>query len=126
MNELYIRTLSTLGFSSQWEVFQKVTQDCKNIRVIKGDTKKVSLPPEKVAFAFIDANHSPDYVLNDFHLVWEKLVPRGCIAFHDYGWDLPQVTETIDHIISTLQEQLTSYVYPEGHIAYLLKKDSRE
>src|SRR5260370_36947135 len=91
MNELYTKTLSTLGFTSQWEVFQEVTQDCKNIRVLKGDTKKMSLPPEKVAFAFIDANHSPDHVLNDFHLVWEKLVPRGCIAFDDYRGDLPQV-----------------------------------
>lgn len=126
MSELYTRALSTLGFPSQWEVFQKVTQDCKNIRVLKGDTKKVSLPTKNVAFAFIDANHSPDYVLNDFYLVWEKLVPRGCIAFDDYRGNLPQVTETIDQIISTLQEQLTGYAYPEGHIACLLKKDLGE
>jgi Methyltransferase domain len=122
MNELYIRALSTLGFPSQWEVFQRVTQGCKNIRVLKDDSKKVSLPTEKVAFAFIDGNHAPDYVLNDFHLVWDKLEPGGCIAFDDYRGNLPQVTETIDHIIGILHDILTGHAYPEGNIGFLLKK----
>src|SRR5437762_14058753 len=35
MDELYTKSLFALGFTSQWEVFQKVTQDCKNIRILK-------------------------------------------------------------------------------------------
>src|SRR5579871_6668367 len=64
MNVLYNNALSKLGFTSQWEVFRRVTEDCRNIIVLKNDSKKVVLPIEKIAFAFIDGHHAPDYVLN--------------------------------------------------------------
>lgn len=87
-----------LNGRSQREVFRRVTGGLKNIVVIEDDSKLVRLPTELVCFAFVDGNHSPEYVRNDFELVWRKLVPEGVVAFHDYGHDLPQVTSALDDL----------------------------
>lgn len=83
----------------QYEVFKKVTKDCENIIALVGDSKKVILPCERIAFAYIDGNHSYEYVKNDFYLIWDKLVPNGIIAFHDYNFDQPGTIEAIHELI---------------------------
>ncbi len=124
MAHLYCEALRLSGFTSQWEVFQRVTNGCKNIKVLKSDSKKAIIPSDKIAFAFIDGNHSPEYVLNDFYLIWDKLVPGGCIAFDDFEHDLPQVTEAINQIISKLSDQLKVSDCSESYIIYLTKTHS--
>lgn len=104
MYELYSGLLK--GYS-QWEVFRQVTRFCANIVVIRGDSKEITLPVEKLCFAFIDGNHSPTYVKNDFYLAWERLVPGGTVGFDDYGYDLPQVTSTIDDLIEQHKEEIS-------------------
>jgi hypothetical protein len=99
MADLYTNALSRWAGKSQWEVFSEVTKGCRNIVVIKGDSKTVELPPFKLCFGFIDGHHDPEYVRNDFNLLWNRLSPGGCIAFHDYGADLPQTTAEIDAIV---------------------------
>jgi hypothetical protein len=55
-----------------------------NVITIPKDSKKVKFPvDQQFVFGFIDGNHSPEYVVNDFYLVWKHLVPGGIVAFHD-------------------------------------------
>jgi hypothetical protein len=93
MRELYARRI---GNRQQREVFDEVTRGCANLLVIAGDSTSTQIPSERLAFAFVDGSHVPDDVRSDFELVWARLSPGGVAAFHDYGGDLPAVTETLD------------------------------
>jgi len=109
--------------ASQRDVFESVTTGLDNVVVIAGDSKKITLPTEIVCFAFIDGNHNPCYVQNDFHLVWQKLTEGGVVAFHDYGGDLPQVTRTIDRLCDEHRGEIRSLeVDPTRHIIYVTKR----
>ena len=105
------KTICTSGFAmsnlykgilkgeNQYKIYNEIIKDCKNVITLVEDSKKISLPCEKIAFAYIDGNHSSEYVENDFYLVWNKLVSKGIVVFDDYGYDLPQVTKTIHKLI---------------------------
>ena len=103
MSELYERILKN---KNQYEVYQEITKNCRNIVTFVSDSKKINLPCKKVAFAYIDGNHSPEYVKSDFYLVWDKLVSKGVVAFDDYGYDLPQVTRTIHQLIGEQDDKI--------------------
>lgn len=96
MSSLYFNILRG---RNQEDVFNKVTRKYTNVVVIKGDSKKVVLPCKHLCFSFIDGCHSPDYVISDFNLVWDRTVHDGMVGFHDYGGNLPQTTKTIDQLI---------------------------
>lgn len=96
MAELYADALAGRG---QREVFDEVTRGCRNLSVLVGDSAKVDLPTDHIAFAYVDGNHSAPYVRNDFELVWSRLSPGGIIAFDDYGLDLSEVTYTLHEMI---------------------------
>ena len=82
----------------QLTVYREITGSCKNLVTLVGDSAKVALPCERIAFGYVDGNHDPKYVRNDFDLIWSRLSPGGVIAFDDYGFDLPEVTKTIDEL----------------------------
>ncbi len=111
MRELYRNALE-LHYSglSQEQIFRWVTRSCKNTVVIKSDSKQVLLPMQKLCFAFIDGCHEPSYVKNDFYLDWERLVSGGVVAFDDYGFDLPQVTRTVDELIEVHRPEIKEIV----------------
>jgi len=123
MRELYRKTLA-LYYSglSQEQVFRWVTRSCKDIVVIKSDSKQVFLSTQKLCFAFIDGCHEPSYVKNDFYLAWERLVSGGVVAFDDYGFDLPQVTRTIDELIELHRSEIKEIVSLGKKIIGLIKK----
>ena len=118
MEELYGRILKG---KDQRYLYNKTIKSCKNIVTIAGNSKQVELPCEKIAFAFIDGNHSPDYVKNDFYKVWEKMVSKGIVAFDDYGYDLPQVTKTIDELLKE-EEQNILKTWTTGLKAIFIQK----
>jgi hypothetical protein len=122
MSTLYEQILQKGGVGrSQLEIFKAVTQDCENIVVVKGDSKSISLPANRVSFGFIDGNHSPPYVRNDFHLIWEKLSPKGVIGFDDYGDDLPQVTSTIDGLMEQYSEEIAQ-TWTKGRFFFVQRR----
>lgn len=121
MSDIYA---SILKGRDQWEVFCKVTKNLPNIVVLKGDSKKVTIPTEKIAFAFIDGNHEPSYVINDFYLVWPKLSIGGVVAFDDYGYDLPMVTETINCILSKHVQEIEK-IWTSGKVIFIKKGITR-
>ena len=105
-----------LGQKNLREVFNKNTKNEKNLFVYDIDSKKIALSKDlKLCFSFIDGNHDPQYVKNDFRLAWEKTVSGGIVAFHDFKGDLPQTTTAIKEI---LEEQKNSIAQMET----LLKK----
>jgi hypothetical protein len=106
MKDIYLKLLNG---ESQYEIYKQVTKNCKNLVTIIGDSKKIDIPCEKIVFSYIDGNHSPDYVKNDFYKVWEKVVSGGVVVFDDYGYDLPQVTETIDVLIENEKQGVMKY-----------------
>ncbi len=97
MSSIY---MSKLKEKNQLELYKKITKNCNNLITLVGDSKKVELPLKKISFAYIDGNHSAEYVRNDFNLVWRKLVKGGVISFDDYGYDLPNVTKQINLLIA--------------------------
>jgi Methyltransferase domain len=112
----------SLKGKNQRQVFDQVTAGIPNIIAIEGDSKKVELPAEAVCFGFIDGNHSDEYVVSDFYLVWKKLSPVGVIAFHDYGYDLPNVTKMIDSLCARHSSEISRvHVDSNRHIIYLQK-----
>lgn len=108
---------------NQEDVFKEVTQKYGNIVVIKGDSKKITLPCRRICFSFIDGCHDPEYVRNDFYLVWHKTVPGGVVSFHDYDGDLPQTTKTIDELIEANKNEIREISQiKEKWILLLIKK----
>lgn len=119
MREIYRRAL---GGRTQREVFRHVTQGLDNVVVFEADSRQVELAGEAACFGFIDGNHSSEYVVNDFYLTWRRLVPGGAVAFHDYGHDLPNVTETIDRLRERHSSEIVEFsVDSERHIAFITK-----
>ncbi|MFC2001735.1 class I SAM-dependent methyltransferase [Chloroflexota bacterium] len=115
----YHHLLDTWGSGkSQMDIFKDSIKGCNNVIVLSEDSKAVTFPAdEKLVFAFIDGNHSPDYVTNDFYLVWNRLAPGGAAAFDDYGENgLPEVTSSVDSLITEHQAEISDIVRisPQG------------
>jgi len=111
---------------SQWEVYRETTRGFDNIMTVDKDSQDVEFSTEQdFVFGFIDGNHDPEHVRNDFHLIWRNLVPGGSIGFHDYNFDLPEVTEAIDRLIDEHRDEISEVHEIEGeHIILLTKKKS--
>jgi hypothetical protein len=108
---------------SQLEIYQEITRGWDNIVTIKEDSKKVRFPREqKFIFGFIDGNHQPEYVRNDFYIVWSNLVSGGVVGFHDYHYTLPKVTETVDRLIKEHEEGISEVHEIELRHTILLSK----
>lgn len=122
MADFYKTILKNFNGKSQREVFNEITRGYKNIYIIKGDSKKIKISSEKIAFTFIDGNHDSEYVKNDFYLVWEKTSKGGCISFHDYNGNLKDVTKSINELIKHYKEQIKIYEIKNKNIICLIKK----
>lgn len=103
MRELYAHRI---GDRSQRAVFDDVTRGCRNLVVVAGDSTSTDVPADRLAFAFVDGSHVPADVESDFELVWDRLAPGGVAAFHDYGADLPEVTDTLDACVRARGQQI--------------------
>lgn len=56
---------------------------------------------------YIDANHEPEYVLEDAVLSFRKLKKDGIMIFDDYGWGGPKLTQAgIDAFISGYHKRI--------------------
>jgi predicted O-methyltransferase YrrM len=109
---------------SQQEVYRRITENYDNIITIDKDSKEVEFPGEQsFVFGFIDGNHDPEYVRNDFYLVWHSLVPGGCVGLHDYDFDLPDVTEAVDSLVKEHRDEIEDvHRIKEKYIILLTKK----
>lgn len=122
MTEIYSLALGRHDNRTQWEIFSEVTGGCRNITVLKGDSKAAVLPCRSVCFAFIDGNHDAAYVESDFRLVWEKLSPGGAVAFHDYEYNLPEVTKKVNELAARHASELSSTFHDkEKHIFFMVR-----
>ena len=113
---------------SQLEVYRETTRGFDNIITLDMDSREVEFPREqRFIFGFIDGNHQPEYVRNDFYLVWRNLVPGGSVGFHDYGFDLPEVTEAVDGLLGEHKDEIGEvHEIKEKHILILTKKPLAE
>jgi len=109
---------------SQLEVYQQATNSFDNIVTINKDSKRVRFTRgQKFIFGFIDGNHQADYVINDFNLIWRNLVPGGSVGFHDYNFELPEVTGAIDGLIYKHRDEISEVrEIKQSHIVILTKK----
>jgi hypothetical protein len=124
MNNLYKTHLDNIGGTSQIDIFESVTKRCRNMKLLIGDSKDIVLPCSKVSFAYIDGNHSSEYVMSDFYKIWEKLAHGGVIALDDYGYDLPNVTETINKIIGRESANIKKVCTAGLKTVFIIKKDN--
>jgi len=109
---------------SQLQVYHETIRGFDNIVTINKDSKEVGFPEEQAfVFGFIDGNHQPDYVRNDFHVIWNNLIPGGTLGFHDYNFDLPEVTEAVDRLIGDHRDEISEvHEIEERHILLLIKR----
>lgn len=107
----------------QYDEYCNNTRGFDNIVTLKQDSRTVKLPlAQRFSFGFIDGNHHPEYVMNDFLLVWNHLVSNGVTALHDYGTDLPGVTKTIDRLLEEKRDEISgTFVIPDKHIILVTK-----
>lgn len=111
---------------SQREVFRETTKGFDNIVTIDSDSREVEFPPEqRFIFGFIDGCHDPEYVRSDFLLVWRNLVPGGTVGFHDYNFDLPEVTAEVDRLVDEHHDDISEVREIEGRHIVLLTKRAR-
>ena len=105
----------------QAQVFEQLAGWKANVTTIVGDSATVEFPFERVAFGFIDGNHSAEYVRSDFGRVWERTSPGGVVGFHDYGFDLPEVTAEIHRLIGENADEIER-IWTNGYIIFFKKK----
>jgi hypothetical protein len=123
MTTIYLDRLKQYVGKSQWEVFSDVIKGCNNVVVLRGDSKKIVLPTTKLCFGFIDGNHDPEYIENDFYLIWNKLSSRGVVAFHDYEYNLPHATKKINELVNRHALEISmTFHNPQKRILYSIKK----
>lgn len=115
--------LAFLRGRSQMEVYRETTRGLDNIVTIATDSGQVSFADDqRFVFGFIDGNHRPEYVRNDFRLIWPHLVTGGALGFHDYNSGLPEVTKTIDGLMAEhRQEIIETKEIEQQHIMLLVK-----
>ena len=118
MADLY---LEALAGRNQRTVFDEVTRDCRNLVVIAEDSAKARVPTDRLAFGYIDGNHTAPYVRNDFELVWSRLSPGGIVAFHDYAVDHPEVTHTVHALVGEHAEEVGK-LWVEDRIIFLQRR----
>jgi predicted O-methyltransferase YrrM len=121
MSDIY---LAFLEGRSQYQVYYENTRNCDNVVTINEDSRKVKFPSnQQFVFGFIDGNHQPDYVRNDFLLVWDRLVSGGVVALHDYKSELPEVTRTIAKLLDEKKREIRNTVeIGEKHIILIARK----
>ncbi len=121
MSDIY---LAFLDGRSQYQAYSENTQNCDNVVTIREDSRKVKFPSnQQLVFGFIDGNHQPDYVRNDFLLVWDRLVSGGVVGLHDYKSELPEVTRTIDKLLDDKKREIRNTVeIGEKHIILITRK----
>lgn len=80
------------SFEQEWhdknyERVKDLFGDKKNVVMLKGFSYKVAeqIPDESLGLAYIDAGHDYYSVKADAYTFWDKLVPGGIMAFHDYA-----------------------------------------
>ncbi len=126
ISEGFLRDLyrQNLGIWNQRFLFSLNTTLVRNkIFLIDKDSKTVQFDPnQKLAFSFIDGNHSPEYVQSDFDLIFSHTSPGGFVAFHDYGKKIPHMIDLIDNIINTQEGIQMEAIYPEALTAIARKE----
>jgi predicted O-methyltransferase YrrM len=123
MATLYQSALKNYPGKTQEEIFFEVTKNCTNIVVLKSNSKNVHLPIEHVSFGFIDGDHDPSYVENDFYLLWNKLTSGGVLAFDDYETNLPQTTTKIKEMIYKHASKIRGLHHDKHkHLLFIIKK----
>lgn len=121
MSDIY---LAFLEGKSQYHIYCENTGKYGNIVTIREDSRKVKLSLEQqFMFGFIDGNHQPEYVRNDFSLVWELLVSKGVVALHDYKTELPEVTRAIDELLDEKQNEISDVAEIVDKHIILIKKN---
>lgn len=72
---------------NNFKKFKKHTKDISNLNVVRGYSREKVPEFEDDFFdlIYIDANHEPDYVLEDAVLAFRKLKVNGYMIFDDYG-----------------------------------------
>ena len=120
MSQIY---LAYLEGGTQRDAYQRAIRGLDNVVTIDKDSSTVSFPPEqRFVFGFIDGNHRPEYVQNDFDLVWPNLVAGGVLGFHDYNSELPGVTVCIDRITTGHAAEIAeTHEIVARHILLLVK-----
>jgi Methyltransferase domain len=121
MTAIYSDLLKAHGTLSQRQIFDRVTSGWENLVVIAEDSLTAEIPAARLCFAMIDGNHTPQYVHGDFETAWSRLVPGGLVAMHDYGYDLPDVTHTINACIGEHASEIAR-VWTHGIIAFIQKE----
>jgi len=121
MADIYAAHIDGFSTATQRELFEQVTAGATNVTVVEGDSTKVEIPTDKLAFSFIDGHHAADYVRQDFLTAWQRTVPGGVVALHDYGSTLPSVTHTVNALVGEHAEEIAR-IWVHGIIVFIQRE----
>lgn len=123
MAEIYDEVLDG---ADNWQLFAHNTVELERMIVYRMRSSEVTFPhDQRFCFAFIDGSHAYDDVKADARLVWPALSPGGCLAFDDYGHDLPEVEQAIDEFVAEAGEEVAD-TRTIGYQRYVFKRPNAD
>ena len=89
---------------ARYEYVCKLFAKNKNVEILRLTSEEAApkIPDESLDFAYIDANHSYQFVKRDIELWWPKVKQHGILAGHDYL--IPAVANAV--VNSNLSEEI--------------------
>ena len=128
LQDIYRSQLTShFGTLSQREVYDRVVAGLDNVVTLAEDSASLELPSQAIAFAFIDGSLVPSHVRSDFELVWNRTIPGGVVAIHNYNHDLPGVTEAVNRLLADFADSIgKSAVNDRIKTVYLQKRPMGE
>lgn len=108
--DAFIAGHGTIAGEKQTFLRNLTEHNLKNVELIEGDSLE-AVPTLAGPFdvAFIDGNHSFDYVLRDALNCWSVVAPGGFIVFHDYGC-VEETTRAVNEFVKETGAQAVEKV----------------
>ena len=80
-----------------YEAVVRKFRNVPNVRIVRGvvPDSLSQASPEKIAFLHIDLN-SPAAEVAALEILFDRVVPGGCVVFDDYGWALFHKQKTVE------------------------------
>lgn len=97
-----------------FSVVQERFSDTKNVCLVRGAVPEVltQVKSDRIAYLGIDMNGAiPERAALEYF--YDKIVPGGIIYFDDYGWEYPDLRETVDEFFADKPESLLHF--PSGN-----------
>lgn len=115
---IYREKTDDMDYGKCYQQVQELATRDKRIIVARGLSHAVAtmVPDDCLDFAFIDANHAYQAVLDDMETWWRKVKKGGVMGGHDYcrNTEWPNFCEVIPAVPDWMREHAVDFVTDKG------------